>query len=77
MSPRENNCPSLSSTTSATQIGGLWAARVWSPALQAGPVLIFLLHSPSRSRGRKYTSNELRNDREVVLKSRQGPLDTP
>ena len=33
--PRENHCPSLSSTTSATLLGGLWVRPVRSPALQA------------------------------------------
>jgi hypothetical protein len=52
LSPLEDLCPSLDSTTSATPQAVVASARVRSPALQVGPVLILQLHPPSRSRGR-------------------------
>ncbi len=35
--PRENHCPSLGSTTSATPIGGLWVRPCVVPCLAGGP----------------------------------------
>ena len=37
MSPRENHCLSLSSTTSATPLGGLWVRPCVVPCLAGGP----------------------------------------
>ncbi len=37
MGPGENHCPSLSSTTSATPLGGLWVRPCVVPCLAGGP----------------------------------------
>jgi hypothetical protein len=37
MGPREKHCPSLSSTTSATPLGGLWVRPCVVPCLAGGP----------------------------------------
>jgi hypothetical protein len=54
-SPRENHCPSLSSTTSATPLGGLWVRPCVVPCLAAlagGPSLGILAPGPiSRGTG--------------------------
>ena len=63
LSPLEDHWTSArrDSTTSATLPQGGRSVRVWSPALQAGPLALSgspdtpeqALHPPSRSRGRK------------------------
>jgi hypothetical protein len=63
LSPRENHCPPLRSTASAIPLGGLWARpRVAPPGFPSGcltgPVLIFQLHSPSRSRAATVACSE-------------------
>ena len=37
LSPRENHCPTLNSTTSATPLGGLWVRPCVVPCLAGGP----------------------------------------
>jgi hypothetical protein len=46
LSPREDYCPSLCSTTSATPLGGLWVRPCWSLALQAARGHVLILQDP-------------------------------